>query len=68
MDKVVYSYRFETIELSGKVEFCKKSQTFTLTKLAENDNEKIAARFLFRHLYRVIIEENCPEERQIAIG
>lgn len=67
-DKVIYSYGFETKEQSGTVEFNKKAEKFSLTKLADGDNEKIASRFLFRQLYRIIIEENCPNERQIAIG
>ena len=67
-DKVIYSYGFETKEQSGTVEFDKKSEKISLTKLADSDNEKIASRFLFRQLYRIITEENCPNERQIAIG
>ena len=67
-EKVVYSYGFETTAQSGEVEFDRKTQIFTLLKSADNDNEKIAVNFLFRHLYRIIIEENCPDERQIAIG
>ena len=67
-EKVVYSYGFETDKQTGEIEFDRKTQDFTLTKLAENDNIKIVTRFLFRHLYRVIVQENCPAERQIAIG
>jgi len=67
-DKVIYSYGFETKEQSGIIEFDKKVEELSLTKLADGDNEKIASRFLFRHLYRIIVEENCPNERQIAIS
>lgn len=67
-DKVVYSYGFETKEQSGVVKFDKASENFSLTKLAVNDDERIATRFLFRQLYRLITEEGCPDERQIAIG
>lgn len=67
-DKVIYSYGFETKEQSGIVEFDKKAEQFSLAKLAIGDNEKLVSRFLFRQLYRIITEENCPNERQVAIG
>ena len=66
--EVVYDYGFETKDISGTVVYDKISQEFTLQNLAANDNKKIAERFLFRHLYRLIHDENCPNERQIAIG
>lgn len=67
-EKIVYSYGFETRAQSGEVEYDIKDQSFKLIKLAENDNVKIATRFLFNHLYHVINIENCPDERLIAIG
>jgi len=65
---VAYAYGFESKKLSGEVSYNKSTQQFTLSKLADNDNQKIAERFLFRHLHRIITSENCPAERQIAIG
>ena len=67
-EKVVYSYGFETRNQSGEVEYNRKDQSFKLVKLAENDSDKCVTRFLFRHLYHVIVQENCPNERLIAIG
>lgn len=66
--QIVYSYGFETKEVSGEVKYDRLSHKFEILRLADNDSEKIAKRFLFEHLYRAITKENCPDERQIAIG
>ncbi len=67
-EKVVYSYGFEDKDQSGEIEYNKISNEFFFVKLANKDTKKCAERFLFRQLYNVIHEENCPDEKQIAIG
>lgn len=66
-DVVTYTYGRETREQSGEISFDRKSEEFAVVKLANNDTDKSVNRLL-PHLYRVIFKENCPDERQIAIG
>lgn len=66
--QVVYDYGFESKNTTGTISYDRASGEFHIVKLADGDSEKIAGRFLFRHLYRVIFFEGCPDERQIAIG
>lgn len=65
---ISYAYGFETKKVSGVVEYDKLLHKFTLNKIADNDNKKLVERFLYRHLFKLINDENCPDERQIAIG
>lgn len=66
-DEVVYTYGRETKEQSGEIRFNKHSEEFSIVKLANNDTMKSAEKLL-AHLFRIIFSENCPAERQIAIG
>lgn len=66
-DVITYTYGVETKEQSGKISFNKHSEEFTIEKLADGDTEKGVEK-LFPHLWRMIFKENCPDERQIAIG
>lgn len=65
---VEYSYGFESREQSGLVKCYKEDETFDILRLADNDSMKLAERFMLRHLYKVVFVENCPQERQVAIG
>ncbi len=66
-EKVVYTYGFETREQSGKIKFDRETKEFEVLKIAENDSMTIVERFLLHHLFRIITEENAPNERNIAI-
>ncbi len=67
LSEVVYTYGRETKEQSGEIRYDRKSETFEVVKLANNDTYKGANRLL-PHLYHIIFKENCPEQRQIATG
>ncbi len=67
-DYVVYAYGRETKDVSGRIRFDKSTLTGTVEQAAENDTVNMATRFLLPHIYRVVVKENCPSERQIAIG
>ena len=56
--EIVYSYGRETKEQTGN---------FIVQKIADNDTEKGSQRLL-PHLYKIIFDENAPDERLIAIG
>lgn len=64
---IVYTYGRETKTQTGEISYDKSRDEFDILKLADNDTQKSAERLL-PHLYRVIFKENCPDERQIAIG
>ncbi|MBR4765146.1 MAG: hypothetical protein IK085_00105, partial [Clostridia bacterium] len=63
-----YSYGFESREQTGEFSYNKKTKGIEITKLAENDNEKIVKRFFIPHIYQVILDENAPSKRMIAIS
>lgn len=67
-EQVVYSYGFETKNQSGKIKFDRTSNKFEVLQIAENDSQTIVDKFLLHHLFRIIHDENAPDERQIAIG
>ena len=66
-DTVTYTYGRETKEQSGEIIFDKITEQFSIIKLALNDTQRSAEKLL-PHLYRVIVKENCPSERLVAIG
>lgn len=67
-DFVVYAYGCETKEVSGKIRFDKTQNSGVVEEAAENDTIEIATRWLLPHIHRIVTKENCPDERQIAIG
>lgn len=66
-ERIIYTYGRETKNQTGEISYNKAKDEFDILKLADNDTQRSAERLL-PHLYRVIFNENCPEERQIAIG
>ena len=67
-DIVSYQYGAATKVLSGQIDFDKRTKEFNVVKVADNDTMKAVSRFLLEHIYHIIVHENCPSERQIAIG
>lgn len=67
-NSITYTYGMGSREQTGEVFFDKKTEKFTLIRLAENDLQTGVERFLYQHLYRVIKKEGSPSERLIAIG
>ena len=66
-DKVIYTYGRETYNVTGEVLYDRKTEEFSVIKLADNDTEG-GVRRLMPHLYHIIFKENCPDERLIATG
>ena len=66
-NKVIYNYGRETKVLSGKIMYDRETETFQCLKLADNDSN-FEYEYLLPHVHRIIINENAPYERQIAIG
>ena len=66
-EEIAYSYGRETRKQSGKLVYNKQKNNISIVQLAENDTKKSAERLL-PHFYRIIFDEQCPDERQIAIG
>lgn len=64
---VIYTYGRETKNQSGEISYDRSRDEFDILKLADNDTQ-IDAERLLPHLYHIIFKENCPEEKQIAIG
>nr|DAJ66133.1 MAG TPA: hypothetical protein [Caudoviricetes sp.] len=65
--EIVYSYGRETKEQTGNLKYDKINEKFIVQKIADNDTEKGSQRLL-PHLYKIIFDENAPDERLIAIG
>ena len=66
-NKVIYNYGRETKVLSGKIMYDRETGIFQCLKLADNDSNFEYA-YLLPHVHRIIINENAPYEKQIAIG
>lgn len=66
-EKVIYSYSNQSNILDGEIECNKVTEKFKCNKLSKNDTEKSIERF-YTHLWRLIFEENAPDEKKIAIG
>ena len=64
---VIYNYGRETKVLSGKIMFDRGTGDFQCLKLADNDSN-FEYEYLLPHIQHIIIKENAPNERQIAIG
>lgn len=64
---IIYTYGRETKNQTGEISYDKTKNKFVILKLADNDTQRSAEKLL-PHLYHVIFKENCPDERQIAIG
>ena len=68
-DEIVqYEYGAATKDVSGCVEYNKKTDKYRIVAVANGDSKQTAERFCFRHLYRLIFKEGSPQERQIACG
>ncbi len=65
--KIVYAYGAQTKECTGEIEFNKETKMCNVLTIADGDTEK-GAKWLLPHFYRIVLEENAPLERQIAIG
>ena len=66
-NEIVYAYGCETRNVTGEISYDRKTNEFSVIKLADNDTEK-GAELLLPHIYHAICKENCPRERMIAIG
>lgn len=64
---VIYAYGLETREVSGQIRFDRKTEEFECLKLADGDTER-GYEYLLPHLYRAIVRDGAPHEKQIAIG
>ena len=67
-DVIQYEYGAATKELSGLLEYNKKTDEYRVIAVAKGDTKRTAEKFCFRHLYKLIFVEHCPPERQIACG
>lgn len=65
--EVVYAYGLETKNPTGKIRFDRKTEEFKCLKLADGDTER-GYEYLLPHLYRAIVRDGAPHEKQIAIG
>lgn len=64
---VDYAYSFECDSFTGRIRFNRQTETSECVQLAQNDTAQNVQR-LFRHLWKVVMQENAPGTRTIAIG
>lgn len=67
-DIVQYEYGAATKDVSGCIEYNRKTDEYKVVSVADGDSIKTAESFCFRHIYKLIFKEGCPQERQIACG
>lgn len=65
---IIYSYGFDSREQTGEFSYNKKTKEIEITKLADEDSDIIVKKFFIPHIYKVIIDENAPAKRMIAIS
>ena len=66
-NEIIYNYGRETRVISGKIMYDREKEAFQCLKLADNDSD-FEYEYLLPHIQHIIIKENAPNERQIAIG
>jgi len=75
-DEIIYRYSCDTANfhgrantpVDGEIRYIVSTDTFELIKKATLDDDGGQAKWLSGHLRHVILQENCPEKRFIAIG
>jgi hypothetical protein len=66
-DIVIYSYGYESKELTGVFEYNRKTQETKIIKFATNDSESVQKVFPIP-AYRLVVKYGAPDERIVAIG